>query len=88
MLKEDGYEAHLPDKFVEGNICMLCRNLMAHPTLREGIAKRFDDNDLVEAVAYGRAHYLKEPEMVQRLGIAALSQREILSGNLNAPPRG
>jgi hypothetical protein len=79
MLKEKRYDAHLPDKFVEGNICMLCRNLMEDPILREGIVSIFDDNDLVEAVAYGRAHYLKESEMVQRLGIAALTQREILS---------
>jgi len=69
MLKDRGSGARLPDTFVEGNICMLCRTLMADPTLREGIAGIFDDNDLVEAVAYGRAHYLKEPEMVQRLGL-------------------
>jgi hypothetical protein len=79
LLKEQGCEARLPDTFVEGNICILCRDLMADPTLRKGIVNLFEDNDLVEAVAYGRAHYLKEPEMAQRLGIAALSQGELFS---------
>ena len=69
LMKERGYGPHFQDTFVEGDICILCRNLIINPLLRAGLLELFSDKDLVEAVAYGREYYLKEPEMVTRLGI-------------------
>lgn len=69
MLKEKGYGPHLQTTFVKDNICILCRNLVVNPILRAGIMELFKDKELVEAVAYGRDHYLKEPEMLKRLGL-------------------
>ncbi len=70
LLKERGYGAQLQDTFVKGNICILCKNLMVNPSLKAGLLELFRDKDLVEAVACGRAHYLKETEMMERLGLS------------------
>ncbi len=68
ILKENGYEHDVPRTFVAGSICTLCKELMASPALRAGITGLLHDTDFIEAVAYGRSHYLNEQEMTSRIG--------------------
>jgi organic radical activating enzyme len=59
-----GLSRHLPGRYVEGGMCHACYSLMASPQITEFLRVLSQDVEFVEKVAYARAYYLKETQMV------------------------
>jgi hypothetical protein len=67
MIQEAGLGRHLPAEYIKDSVCDACYHLMACPPIVEYLTRLAEDHDFQRLVAYARAYYLNEPEMVQAL---------------------
>ncbi len=64
LASEAGLGQYLPKEYVEGSMCQACYSLMASRRIRRFLHTLSQDGRFVEKVAYARAYYLKETQMV------------------------
>jgi len=69
MVSEAGLGCYLPEKYVEGSMCQACYSLMACKPISQFLFELTENEAFAERVAYGRAFYLKEAQMVKELGL-------------------
>jgi len=60
----------LLDQFVENNICDICYRLFSNRKLKSLIESLAEGGEFVQMIAYARAFYLKENEMLERITTA------------------
>ncbi len=68
--RKAGLERALPDAFVAESPCDACYQLMAEPSTVSFLEDLAGQPDFVRQVAYARAYYLGEIEMVRAIGLA------------------
>jgi organic radical activating enzyme len=64
LASEAGLDQYLPREYVEGSMCQACYSLMASRQIRQFLHALSQNVSFVEKVAYARAYYLKETQMV------------------------
>ena len=69
ILKEHGYGELLPQQYIKDCPCDACFKIFTDRRLVKGLDKIMRDEEMVKLIAYGRALYLDEPVMAQRLGL-------------------
>ena len=69
ILKEHGYGGLLPGQYIRDCPCDACFKIFTDRRLVKGLDKIMRDEEMVKLIAYGRALYLDEPVMAQRLGL-------------------
>ena len=57
----------LQSRFAANSPCSVCSRLMSQPDAVDALRRLAQDSAFVERVAYGRAWYLNEPEMVRQI---------------------
>jgi len=73
LLADAGLAEQLPRTFIQDSVCDARYQLMSNPSLVRALEVLAGDPTLVQTVAYHRAYYLGEPEMVYALGLARSS---------------
>jgi MoaA/NifB/PqqE/SkfB family radical SAM enzyme len=68
MLQSAGLQSHLPEQYIKDSVCHACYELMSRPVITTFMEELSQDPEFERTVAYGRIHYLNEPEMIMRLG--------------------
>ncbi|HLK68901.1 MAG TPA: radical SAM protein [Bryobacteraceae bacterium] len=68
MLREAGFGAHLPARYVEGSVCGACFSVMSDPAVREWLGELEKDAAFRRRVAYARLYYLNETGMLEVAG--------------------
>jgi len=84
LLKENGFEACLPKRYVDGSLCDTCYQLMARNEVRDHLNEAALSFQLRRKVAYGRLYYLEETQMLERLVVDG----DWRSGTTSAPDVG
>jgi hypothetical protein len=69
MLKERGYGELLPGEFIKDCPCDACYKLFTNPKIITAIEKIMQEKEMLQMIAYGRASYLGEPIMVEKLNL-------------------
>jgi MoaA/NifB/PqqE/SkfB family radical SAM enzyme len=69
MAKDAGLGPYLPQTYVEGSVCHACYELMAESRIVGFMAELAQDFEFQRRVAYARVYYLREPQMVECLGL-------------------
>lgn len=69
LVHESGLAGFLPERYISSTICQTCYHLMATPRLVSFLEEVAKDQGQQHTTAYGRAYYLEEPEMMERLGL-------------------
>jgi len=69
-LLERKTESKLLDQFIENNICDICYRLFSSPELKKQIESLADDGEFIQMIAYARAFYLRENEMMELINTA------------------
>jgi organic radical activating enzyme len=70
MIRDAGLGHLLPDIYITDSVCDACYNIMADAKIVEFLNEAAADNEFRRTVAYARAYYLQEPEMVECFGLA------------------
>lgn len=70
MIEEAGLGQYLPEAYIKDSVCNACYTLMSHGKIVEFLAQLAEDFEFVRRVAYARAYYLHESNMVEYLGIS------------------
>ena len=70
MIRDAGLDHLLPHRYIKDSVCDACYNLMANTQIVEFLNGVAVDSEFQRTVAYARAYYLQEPEMVESLGLA------------------
>jgi MoaA/NifB/PqqE/SkfB family radical SAM enzyme len=71
ILEGAGYRSELPSKYIKNSVCQACFELMANSSIVNYLEELEQDPAFNRKVAYGRAYYLQEPDMVLGLGLNA-----------------
>jgi hypothetical protein len=69
LIREVGLDLQLPDTYIKDSVCDACYNLMANAKIVDFLHLIAADAEFKRKVAYARAYYLHEPEMVTCLGL-------------------
>jgi MoaA/NifB/PqqE/SkfB family radical SAM enzyme len=69
LLKESCPDTVLFQDIQGEDVCSLCCSLFSRAELHPAILALFRDRELIETTAYARSQYLKEPQMMARLGL-------------------
>jgi len=69
MIKEKGPKELLPMSYVKDSICIACYNLLSNQEITDYLAELNKDAKFKQKVAWARAYYLHETEMIEHLGI-------------------
>ncbi len=59
----------MPNVFVKDSICITCYRLLSNPKIADFLNELNRDLEFGRKVAYARAYYMQETEMIERLGI-------------------
>ncbi len=70
MLKDAGLGDYVPTRYIKDSVCDACYKLMTDGRVVAFLNRLALDAELKRQVAYGRAYYLKEPEMVEFLKLS------------------
>jgi organic radical activating enzyme len=70
LIQDAGLDHLLPERYIKDSVCDACYNLMANARIVEFLNELAEDSEFRRTVAYARAYYLQEPEMVECLGLA------------------
>lgn len=76
LLKTEGYNEHIPVKFVKESICDLCFKLMSNTSLYNYFYDLVNDSYFREFVAYAQAYYLKETTLYDKLKLNSLNNKK------------
>jgi MoaA/NifB/PqqE/SkfB family radical SAM enzyme len=69
MIRDAGLGHFLPDRYIKDSVCDACYNIMANAKIVEFLNEVAADSEFRRTVAYARAYYLQEPEMVECMGL-------------------
>jgi organic radical activating enzyme len=69
MIQKAGLEQYLPHQYITSTICDTCYQIMSNPMIVKYLEKIAGDYEIQKMVAYARAYYLDEPEMMKSLGL-------------------
>jgi MoaA/NifB/PqqE/SkfB family radical SAM enzyme len=69
MIKEKRLNQYLPQRYIKGSICNACYSLMANNRIVEFLSELNENREFKREVAYARVYFMKEPQMVELLGI-------------------
>lgn len=70
MIRDAGLGDHLPNWYIRDSVCDACYKLMTDQQVVEYLSQLAEEPDFKRTVAFARAHYLREPEMVLAMGLA------------------
>lgn len=69
LVRDSHLASLLPQRYISSTICEACYHLMATPQLVGFLEELARDQGQQVTTAYGRAYYLEEPQMMERLGL-------------------
>jgi MoaA/NifB/PqqE/SkfB family radical SAM enzyme len=69
MIQDAGLGDHLPTWYIRDSVCDACYKLMADERIVEFLDHLAEDPGFKRTVAFARAYYLREPEMVVDMGL-------------------
>jgi len=69
LLRAGGLEDELPSAYIKESVCDACYKLMSNERVVAYLGRLAEDKAFQRKVAYARAYYLDEPEMIQALGL-------------------
>ena len=65
MVEEAGLVDELPNNYIKDSICNACYSLVSNPKIVEYLSELINDPEFRRRVAYARAYYLKEYDMLK-----------------------
>ena len=65
MVEEAGLGDELPNNYIKDSICNACYSLVSNPKIVEYLSELINDPEFRRRVAYARAYYLKEYDMLK-----------------------
>jgi organic radical activating enzyme len=71
LLKEHGFGAILPAQYICDASCDACYKLLSDERIVAALEEIFEDERLLQTVAYARVHYLNETTMAEQLHLNA-----------------
>lgn len=67
MIEESDFKKYLPKSYIKGSVCDACYNLMINDHIVNYLKNLSKNSEFIKKVAYARAYYLKETEMIESL---------------------
>jgi hypothetical protein len=69
IIQQAGFGDLLPQRYYGNSVCSACYQLMANPEIVDFLSELARDFSYQRKIAYGRVYYLREPEMVELMGL-------------------
>lgn len=70
IIKQAGFEEYLPEKYIKDSVCNACYSLMLNTKIIHFLTQLAKDFEFRRKVAYARAYYLSETEMIENCQLA------------------
>ena len=68
MIEESEAKSELPDRYIDDVVCDPCYRIMSNEKLARWVERLAADPEYTRTVAYGRAYFLNEADMLGYLG--------------------